>query len=182
MRVLIAYGTTDGQTGHIAEELRTRLDQRGVLADAVDLEKLTPTAAAYDRIVVAGSIHVGKYQKEVARFVSANVGLLNEVPSWFVGVSMSEASGEGSDGHAEAQGLIDRFTGEHGWRPKHTVSLAGALRYREYNFVKRLVMKRIAKGKGQPTDTSRDYEFTDWGAVDRLADEIADSARPEWLG
>jgi menaquinone-dependent protoporphyrinogen oxidase len=33
-------------------------------------------------------------------------------------------------------------------------------------------MKRISKKRGLPTDTSRDYEFTDWAAVDRFAGEL----------
>jgi menaquinone-dependent protoporphyrinogen oxidase len=34
-------------------------------------------------------------------------------------------------------------------------------------------MKRIARKEGGPTDTSRDYEYTDWEAVDRFADAFA---------
>jgi menaquinone-dependent protoporphyrinogen IX oxidase len=33
-------------------------------------------------------------------------------------------------------------------------------------------MKRIAKKAGAETDTSRDYEYTDWSALDRCVDEI----------
>ena len=29
-------------------------------------------------------------------------------------------------------------------------------------------MKRIARKAGAPTDTSRDFEFTDWAALDRF--------------
>ena len=35
-----------------------------------------------------------------------------------------------------------------------------------YNFLIRFVMKRIARKAGAPTDTSRDYEFTDWSTLD----------------
>lgn len=173
MNVLIAYGTTEGQTAHIADELKRRLEAAGVKVEAVDLEKTQPLLAAFDRVVVAGSIHMGKYQKAVGRFVSANVGLLNEIPSWFVGVSMAEAGGAAAGGHETAQTLVDGFVAEHGWRPRGTLSLAGALKYREYNFITRFIMKRISAKEGRPTDTSRDWEFTDWSAVDRLAEEIA---------
>ena len=44
--------------------------------------------------------------------------------------------------------------------------VAGALAYSQYNFLVKLVMKGIARRAGAPTDTSRDYEFTDWPAVD----------------
>jgi menaquinone-dependent protoporphyrinogen oxidase len=179
VKALIAYGTTEGQTAHIAEELRLRLTERGIPADAVDLERQSPDLATYDRVVVAGSIHVGKYQREVSRFVSSNVGLLNQLPSWFVGVSMAEASGQAEGGHETAQALIDQFVEKHGWRPAGTMSLAGALKYRDYNFLTRFIVKRIAGRAGQQTDTSRNWEYTDWNAVDRLADEIASSAARE---
>jgi menaquinone-dependent protoporphyrinogen oxidase len=35
-------------------------------------------------------------------------------------------------------------------------------------------MRRISRKEGGDTDTSRDYEYTDWAAVDRFAAEFAD--------
>ena len=57
--------------------------------------------------------------------------------------------------------------------PARIVSVAGRLAYREYGFFIRWVMKRIAKKEGAPTDTSRDYELTNWGEVDALARDMA---------
>jgi menaquinone-dependent protoporphyrinogen oxidase len=37
-------------------------------------------------------------------------------------------------------------------------------------------MKRIARKQGGPTDTSRDYEFTNWDDVARLAAQVAQLA------
>ena len=173
MKVLIAYGTTEGQTAHIADELKLKLQSHGADVEATDLEHGHPNPSAYDRIVLAGSIHVGKYQKEVDRFISENVELLNKIPSWFIGVSLSEAGGDKPGGHEAAQAIIDTFVAEHGWRPRGTLSLAGALKYRQYNFLKRMVLKRIAAAQGGDTDTSRDWEYTDWSAVERLANDVA---------
>ncbi len=36
----------------------------------------------------------------------------------------------------------------------------------------RFVMKRIARSEGASTDTSRDYEYTDWSAVARFGDAL----------
>jgi menaquinone-dependent protoporphyrinogen IX oxidase len=38
-------------------------------------------------------------------------------------------------------------------------------------------MKRIARKEGAPTDTSRDYEFTDWTRVDALAHDFGAMAK-----
>ena len=53
------------------------------------------------------------------------------------------------------------------------VFVTGRLAYREYNFLVRFLIKRIAKKEGGPTDTSRDHELTDWDEVDRLGREMA---------
>jgi menaquinone-dependent protoporphyrinogen oxidase len=52
--------------------------------------------------------------------------------------------------------------------------VAGALPYTRYNFLIRFMMRRIVKTEGGDTDTSRDYEYTDWAAVDRFAAEFVD--------
>ncbi len=50
--------------------------------------------------------------------------------------------------------------------------VAGALLYTKYNFLVRFVMRRIAKKGGPETDTSRDYEYTNWAALDKFVDEF----------
>jgi len=58
------------------------------------------------------------------------------------------------------------------------VIFAGALPYTRYHFFLRWVMKRIATMAGRDTDTSRDYEYTDWDEVARFAEEFADQVQP----
>jgi hypothetical protein len=53
--------------------------------------------------------------------------------------------------------------------------VAGALLYSKYNPLVRFVMKRIAKEAGAATDTSRDYEYTDWVGLDRFVVELAEA-------
>ena len=49
-------------------------------------------------------------------------------------------------------------------------------RQEKYNLLVRFFMKRIARAQGAPTDTSHDYEFTDWAAVDRFVADVARTA------
>lgn len=173
MNILIAYGTTEGQTAAIAERIAARLREAGTAVRLADLEREHPEPGDFDRVVVGASVHLGKYQSEVVRWVERHVAALNAMPSWFYGVSLSEAGGLTADGHAAAQGFIDEFLKTSGWRPSGSTSLAGALKYRDYNWVKRRMLKMIVRKAGGDTDTSRNYEYTDWYAVDRLADQIA---------
>ena len=50
--------------------------------------------------------------------------------------------------------------------------VAGRLAYTQYGLLMRFIMKRIARQHGAPTDTTRDYEFTNWDEVARLADTV----------
>ena len=72
--------------------------------------------------------------------------------------------------------MIEAFVAETGWTPAHTLPVAGALAYSKYNFLVKLVMKRIARHNGASTDTSRDWEFTDWQAVDGFVRFVAEHA------
>ena len=66
-----------------------------------------------------------------------------------------------------------RPVNETGWNATHVHPVAGALLYRQYGVIVRLVMRFIARQTGATTDTSRDHEYTDWEALDRFADELA---------
>ena len=55
-----------------------------------------------------------------------------------------------------------------GIRSSGKATFAGGLLYREYGFLKRWMMKKIAREAGKDTDTSKNHEYTDWNAVDRF--------------
>ena len=74
---------------------------------------------------------------------------------------------------ADVQRMIDVFVKKTGWRPARSLPVAGALAYSRYNVFVRFIMKRIAREAGAPTDTSRDYVFTDWPALDRFVATLA---------
>ncbi|MCC7088172.1 MAG: protoporphyrinogen oxidase [Chloroflexi bacterium] len=172
MNILIAYGTTEGQTAAIAERIAARLIEAGNAVRLADLEGDKPEPGDFDRVVVGASVHFGKYQDKVTRWVAQHVAALNAMPSWFYGVSLSEAGGLTADGPAAAQAVLDGFLKTSGWHPVGSTSLAGALKYREYNWLKRRMLKAIVAKAGGDTDTSRNHEYTDWFAVDRFAGEI----------
>ena len=63
-----------------------------------------------------------------------------------------------------------RFLDANGWHPTVRKVVAGALLYTRYRFgQKRWIMKRIAAKAGGATDTSRDYDYTDWNDVREFA-------------
>ena len=69
--ILILYGTTDGHTRKIAQVLAEHLRANHCSVDILDaggsLWRLSPDG--YDGVVVAASVHIGDYQRSVARWV-----------------------------------------------------------------------------------------------------------------
>jgi menaquinone-dependent protoporphyrinogen oxidase len=181
-RILIVYGTTEGQTRKIAQRIAAVAEARGHEARLVDGATLTSalTRGETDAILTGASLHRGRYQSAVERFVRTNRALLNSLPSAFFGVSLFAASRD-EEHRKEAHKLIARFLAETGWRPARTASLAGALLYRRYGFLKRLLMRLIVWREGGDTDAGRDYEYTDWEAVEgfarRFLEEVVEPAR-----
>jgi menaquinone-dependent protoporphyrinogen oxidase len=162
-RVLVLYGTTDGQTrkiaGAIAEAVRTAGDD----ADVVNARHPVPDASPddYDSVIVAASVHAGGYQRTVRRWVRRHLAALRAKPTAFVSVCLGVLEHKESTDR-ELNRILARFFDRTGWQPTIVKIVAGALPFSRYGWLKRRVMVRIV-GKTMPdVDPSRDYEFTDW--------------------
>jgi len=186
MTAAVCYATREGHTRKIAERIAADLRARGVAVDLFDVrESPPPEWSKYSTACLAASVHVGHHEKEMIAFATTHRDALVRLDAAFVSVSLSEVAAEDPRRSAEerraaaedARRMIDVFVHETGWCAEHALSVAGALAYSKYNLLVRFLMKRIARDKGAPTDTSRDYEFTDWQAVDRFAGDIADRTR-----
>lgn len=170
-KVFIAYGTTEGQTATIANFLSDVLREHGHEVTLLDVKKAADTVLdGCDGAIVGSSVHLGKHDKHVVRFVRANHAALARIPAAFYSVSLAA---HGDD--AEAQGYVEKFEEETGWRPDTVALVAGALLYTQYGFLKRHLMRRVARGKpGElDTDVSRDHVYTEWDGVRSFAEHFA---------
>lgn len=175
-KVLIVFGSGEGQTARVAEFVGERLRSQGHEVDIFKGKRLPRgfDISRYAAIIVAASVRAMKYQKYIVRFTQAYSAQLAAVPSAFVSVSMAQVNADKGKG-GFPQKWLDHFIQETGWQPARFASFAGALAYRKYNIFTRFAMKKVAKQNGLPTDTSRNHEFTDWDAVRRFADEFAEN-------
>lgn len=161
MKLLIVYGTTEGQTRKICRFIKDETEKYGCQVDlfnAID-EPLFPTD--YDKVIIAGSIHVGGYQTAVKHYVKEHHLELSKKPSAFISVSLT-AAGDDAESWKELNEITHKFLEETNWNPSDIVHAAGALKYSKYDFFKKMIMRMIAKQQGGGTDTSEDYEYTDW--------------------
>lgn len=186
MTAAVFYATREGHTRKVAERIAADLRTRGALVDVFDVRECPPPEwRKYSTACLAASVHLGRHEKEMVAFARQHRDALVRLDAAFVSVTLSEAGAEDptrsqQDRRAaaeDAQRMIDIFVRDTGWRPEHALSVAGALAYSKYNLLVRFLMKRIARKAGAPTDTSRDYEFTDWPALDQFVGEIADRTR-----
>jgi menaquinone-dependent protoporphyrinogen oxidase len=167
-KILIGYGTTEGQTALIASHLAEVIRSHGIEAEARDLKQSRDAGLdRYDAVIVGGSIHMGKHEDYVVDFVRKNRLKLEGLPSAFFSVSLA-AHGD----MANAEAHLAKFQQETGWEPAQVGLFGGALLYRQYGFLKRLMMKKIVSDKpgGLSTDTSRNHVYTDWDEVERFAE------------
>jgi len=173
VRVLVVYGTSEGHTAKVASGLGDRLRSRGLHVDVVDASIASDVAPDwYDGVIVAASVHAGSYQKPVRRWVRAHAAALNRMSTAFVSCCLGVLQHDPKV-DADLAAIVDRFTAETGWRPNVVKIFPGALLYTKYGIVTRWLMKRIAAKAHGDTDTSRDYDYTDWKQVEAFADEYA---------
>jgi menaquinone-dependent protoporphyrinogen oxidase len=174
--VPVFYATTEGQARRIAERFAERLRARGFASLAMDIGNADRSQTDWSQVrgvVLGASLHAGKHQASALAFARAHAADLNARPSVFFSVSLSAASKHPEE-RAAAQRLAKEFAAQASWRPWRTVCVAGRLAYTQYGFIKRLLMRMIAKREGGSTDTSRDHEYTDWAAIEQLANAMAD--------
>lgn len=172
--ILILYGTSEGQTAKVADRIASTLADLEHTPEPVDNKHRGTDLdlADYDAVLVGASIHMGKHQKGVTSFVKAHRDTLETLPSGFFQVSLSAAIDDEAH-HQEAMGYIDDLIEATGWQPDRIAVFGGAIRYSEYGFITRSLMKSIAKEATGDVDTSRDYEYTDWDEVDAFTREFA---------
>ncbi len=169
-RILIVYGTSKGWTTRIVERMATVLRGMGMVPTIHRADRL-PThldLGSFDGTLVAGSVQFGRHQRAVEQFATRCAVELATMPAAFLSVCGALA-GTYPGGPAEAGRYRELFAQRTGWRPRLSWSVPGRVAYTRYSLPIRLVMQFISWRTGRPTDTSRDWEFTDWGEVERLA-------------
>jgi len=171
---LVVVASKHGHTRRIADRIAAVLGRSGIDAEVVDVAGAGALEVDGRALVVAGgSIHAGRHDRLLVRWLRARAAALERVPLGVFSASLSAGDREGP-GAEEAETLLRALLEDAGVRPDRATTVAGALQYRAYGWLTRRLMRRIARGKGLPTDPSQDVELTDWAAVDAFAASLAD--------
>ena len=178
MKVLVLYSSFDGQTRRIAQRVAEVVVRAGHAIRLMDAED--PRAAEAiredDAVIVGAAIRYGHFRRSLEKLVRAQRPVLAAAPNAFFSVCLS-AGGPGAKPELARQ-YVDDFCERTGWEPHDVATFAGALQYSRYNFFIRFMMRMIVGHAGGDTDTTRDYEYTDWAAVERFAARFAAGLEP----
>lgn len=171
MRTLIIYGTVEGQTRKIARFMEDHLQAQGHAVTCCNAIDEPPAPDAFELVILGGPIHAGHYPNALRHYATKYADALNAGTSAFFSVCLHIATGE-AKAVSEALDIARAFTDSCQWVPYRIEQIAGALKYLEYDFFKRFMLKMIVKREGGDTDTTKDYEYTDWAQVKRFAEEM----------
>jgi menaquinone-dependent protoporphyrinogen oxidase len=178
--ILVAYATTDGHARKVAEYVAAAFNRMGREVDLIDAA--SPAAASvtpiYAAAVIAGSVHMGSHQAALQDFVKRNVGWLNASPAAFLSVSLAAALDDEAS-RADCRECEQKFLHETGFVPGIVLPVAGALPYTQLDWFRRFAVKMVMKHHGGDTDTSQDFEYTDWEALSRFATEFVNATDPD---
>lgn len=170
-RILLCFHSEEGQTAKVASRIESVLTAKGcevvtVLADD------DPSPKGFDGVVMGDSIHVGQHSREMREWASLHADELREPPVALFQVSLTSANDDDESVETATKFVRDLTESAH-VEPDLVGMFAGALVYTKYGWLKRKIMRRIQESEGGDTDTSRDYEYTDWDAVEHFATDAA---------
>ena len=143
MNTLIAYGTKYGCAEKCAKELSKEFDGNVEIVNLkgnnkIDLNK-------YDRVIIGGSVYIGKIQKEVTDFINLN---LNELLKKQIGLFICGMQ----EGEALDKEIADNFHADLLSKAKSVKHFGGEFTFKKMNFMEKTIVKKIAKVSSDKSD------------------------------
>lgn len=179
--ILIAYASESGQTTKIANAMTDQLHAAGISVELMEVrdgnEMPSKPLREFTGAIVGGPIYIGKFSQTLIEWTKKNHMALNAFPAALFSVSLNAAD-KRPEARVTDRELLERFCTETGLVSPHVASLAGCLDYPRYGFFKRLMMRRISRSAGGPTDMSRAHEMTDWGQVRQFVSDLIATISP----
>lgn len=169
--VALVYATRYGQTEKIMRYIQALLQPSGIHAELISVEDSSAQlSSSTNAVICGGPVYLSQFSPKLIRWVREHRGLLTSLPSAFFTVSLNKADSRPQARQADHE-LIHKFATLSGWSPALATSFAGAMKYRDYPWPVRILMRWIAKRAGGSTETSKNHEYTDWASVDAFVRE-----------
>ena len=176
-KIALFFISHDGQTEKIATILSGHLQALGQeisqidLASHLDLSRLAPEVDAADLVIVLAAIRYGCHLKPAERFLKHFKDRLQEKPLAMLSVNLTARKPHKRV--IENSVYLRKWVERHPLSPVLVRAIAGKLDYPRYRAFDRFMIRLIMRMTKGPTDPTVTIEFTDWGQVKELAEEIA---------
>ncbi|VFP86223.1 menaquinone-dependent protoporphyrinogen IX dehydrogenase [Candidatus Erwinia haradaeae] len=173
MKILILFSSRHGQTRKISYYISRILEQK-VECYTQNIESVRDiNCLKYDRILIGASVYYGHFHPLFEQFIKKNVNVLNQVISGFFSVNLVARKPEKCT--PETNPYTHKFLLQSLWKPDCCAVFSGALRYSDYNFWNRFMIKLIMHITKGETDSSKPLiEYTDWTQVSSFANKFLD--------
>ncbi|QGM80041.1 menaquinone-dependent protoporphyrinogen IX dehydrogenase [Otariodibacter oris] len=172
MKILILYLTRDGQTQKIAEHIASTFhdDTVEVLSLREHFHISSEKLQSFDTIVIGASIRYGHFDPLLEKFIQQHYALLNSKKSAFFSVNLTarKANRNTPETNVYTRKLLAKIK----WQPNIVKVIAGALYYPRYRWFDRVMIRFIMKMTKGDTDTSKEYEYTNWQQVSQFSEQI----------
>lgn len=177
-KVSVYFVSQYGQSEKIAHRICRDFEMSGWTPTLYPIARLPKDhrISSANQIVVCAPLHKESYGNRVKNLLSRNRDVLSSTTTSFVSVSMSAHGNakQKQEARAAAIGLFKNVR----WEPTYFLNAAGAVNYLNYNPLIRYAMRRICEKSGGPTDTNRNYEYTDWNEVDCFTRDLTEMSLP----
>ena len=170
--IALVYSSRTGQTAKIVRYMEGQLQARGFSTQLIDASThLGRLDSNVDAVIIGCPVYRGQFLRPLVGWVRSHKSQLRNMPTAFFSVTLNAADKRDSARVADRE-LHRLFIRKTGLVPKFLGSLAGALKYRSYWWVTRLLMARISRSAGGDTDTTQNFEYTDWKLVDHFLQDF----------
>lgn len=147
MSTLIAYGTKYGCAEKCVIELSKEIKGK---VDTVNLkENPKIDLTKYERVIIGGSVYIGRIQKEVTNFINSN---LNELLSKEIGLFICGMQ----EGDAIDKEIADNFPSELLIKAKSVKHFGGEFIFKKMNFMEKAIVKKVSKITSDKSDIKHD--------------------------
>ena len=171
--ILIVYDTIEGQTKKIADAIADKLKCEGHWVKISKADNMVVVLKSYDAIIVGGPVHMQRYPKNLENWISLNAYELRRKKTSFFSVCLGILQNKDTKVQNAEIKIVKNFLKKHAWNPDMVEIFAGSLAYTKYGWLKKRIMRFIAKQAGGSTDISKDYEYTDWNQVRQFAENFS---------
>jgi len=180
MKLLIIYASTDGQTKKIATYLKAEAEKQNIQVSLCNAAEQPLKPDTFDAVIIGSSIRNRKFQSAVQAYVTQNRQMLNKMPSALFTVSSAAATTGNNKNQWQLKGLqilANKFIQQTGFTPQITEHIAGAVLFTKYSASVKFGFWLFAKFTGGYTDTSKDYEYTNWQQVSTFLKKVTALAK-----